>query len=1253
LTFYGGFSHMRLRAPALLLASLAACAISPAAASAADSLLPYSAEVTAEQAGLLNDQGFDIAESGFDATDGSSQNVEFVATQRQVAGLKRDGIAAAPMELDPPMPKSKAFGDSPNRFFNVYRTYMEPGGIADEMRALAAANPDVMKLERIGTSTLGKPILVIKMTDNARNVADGSRDAILFSAVNHAREWIAAEMGRRLPGWFADHKNDPRIRELIKTRELWFMPIQNPDGYDYTFTCGVGVGVAAVPCDYRTLAQPYNNANATVTNRYWRKTLRDNNANGVYGDPGNDGVDPNRNYPAKRGIDEEGANNNIGQETYRGPYALSEPENLAFDQLLRRVKFRANINYHSAGQLLLTPVSYTTDYAPPDATLFNAITGTDGDSAVFPYQPQRSSDLYESNGDTIDNAYLNHGVIGWTPEMDQCATMGGPTACDGSGLGQFASPDDEEKVAAVFNKNLKFVLNVVHSLPDLGRPRNFDNDPSEYKVKATQDIQVNRFDVSYGTPQTVEAIVRKELGPADLKVTWAANAAGGGGSGTTATIRMAAAPAGERYGEAPGLYFERRRAEIPSIIGTHTLVAGDVVNVIVLAGGLQQEFRYRIAATRADATKKRVLVVAAEDYKGVSPNVTPGYDTAPRYLDTYKSSLEALGYEVATYDVDAPPANGGTPNGVVNPPIKYPTYLGVLKHFDAVVYESGDDFVPQDITNTNPRRMTSATAQTGSQEMAGWFHHAMLELRDYANEGGKLIVTGRGVHQAPTAAANGAQTGNVSLGTTGPYSWTPDKLFGFFYPDNNAGDDDLAGTAFQRSRSSSNDTWGNYLGVAGRQGGIGTTAASFAAAPVAPKSGGLFDGMTAITVDSTAGNDPNQTTAGAPLPLAKIPLRLRNWAAAGATNEPLRAERVEADYTTTPAQNATGGAIISTRDSVTFGFGLEQVDAASRGELLKRSLDYLVPAAADTTPPTINGFKYPVDNSTATPSNPVDLEVTAFDNRGDMGRVDLYADGVKYASVPVYPFQFRYTPPAAAVGQTVSLTAVATDKAGSTATSGVLHVNVVAGAAAVESPLPVGAPTLGGSPVVGQVLTCISGGFLNAPESFSHEWLRSDGTIRGATAASYTLTSADLGRRISCHMSATNSAGTGDATSDDVTVSAAPAAGTFPAPLAGTPGPAGPAGPAAPKGIVFAGSCKLASSGKSVTCTIGTVPPTSKSTRLTSTVRVAGTSKSVTKSGKGSVKVTVRSTKRLKKGQKMTLKVRFSNTIKVVVLKAS
>ena len=74
---------------------------------------------------------------------------------------------------------------------------------------------------------------------------------------------------------------------------------------------------------------------------------------------------------------------------------------------------------------------------------------------------------------------------------------------------------------------------------------------------------------------------------------------------------------------------------------------------------------------------------------------------------------------------------------------------------------------------------------------------------------------------------------------------------------------------------------------------------------------------------------------------------------------------------------------------MTFGFGLEQVDEATRNELVKRSMAHLLPASNDTTAPTIVGFKYPTNLSTATPRDPVELELTAFDERGDMDYVDL------------------------------------------------------------------------------------------------------------------------------------------------------------------------------------------------------------------------------------------------------------------------
>jgi hypothetical protein len=1221
---------MRSRASALLLAPLVALALAPTAAHAADTLSPYKAQVSAAQAADLKSQGFDVQEADVDDSNGPLKNVELIASDSQVADLEAGGIDLAPLAIDPPVAKSKAVGSSPNPFFNVYRSYMEPGGIADEMKALAAANPDVMKLEQYGTSTLGKPLYTIKMTANARNVADGSRPAILFSAVNHAREWIAAEMGRRLPVWFAEHKNDPEIQRLISDRELWFIPIQNVDGYDFTFTCGLGA--AQVPCDYRV--------RTADDNRFWRKTLRDNDANGIYGNS-QDGVDPNRNYPSKRGIDEEGASNSFSSETYRGPYALSEPENLGIDRLQRRVGFEANINYHSAGQLLLTPVSYNTDYSPPDSTLFDAITGTDGDEAVFPYRSQHSSDLYESNGDTIDNAYMNYGIIGWTPEMDTCSTLGEPSGCN-----QFASPDNESKVQAVFNKNLAFALNVANSIKNLGRPKNFDNDPSHYQVKATQDIQPNRFDVSYGGTQVVEATIRKELGDADITVNVV-------GQNTNITIPMTPSPAGERYGEVKGYYFERRQATIPATIGTRAIAAGDIVNVVVKAGGLQQEFRYRVQAlpdvpAAGQTAKKRVLVVAAEDYTGVSPNVKPGYATAPRYLAQHVAALEAAGYEVETYNIDAPPLNGGSPNPVVRPQIKYPTYLGVLSHFDAVNYYTGDDFIPQDATDTNPRRIATATTQTGSQEMAPWSHKVMLELREYANNGGKLIVDGRNVHQTFTASGS-------SLSATGPYTWTPDKIFGFFYPPNNEGDDDLPGTAWQRSRGISNDTWQNYLGVVGRQSGVGVALTNTANSanplvtgfPVAPTAGGIFAGMPPITLDESATDDPNQNADGTPLPQPRIPLRLRNW---GPTNEPLRAETVQADFATPVTYTTGGGSIISTRDAVTFSFGLEQADQTARNELVKRAMSYLLPATADTTPPTIVGYKYPAALSTATINDPVEVEVTAYDERGDMDYVDLKVGDTLIQRTEVYPFQFRYTPPASAIGSVVKLTAEAVDKAGNKSTRDLL-LNVLDSDARPLTPVAVNPPSLMGTPTVGSQLSCINGGFLNAPKTLTYSWLRNGTVIAGAASATYTAVAADLGLPVACRITATNAAGSGDATSGTLTISNPVPAAAAPAPSVAPAPAAAPAPIVVTKaGVAFAAACKLTGNRKAISCAVSS----NTTTAFSGSIRLQGhKTASVSKSGKKKVTLTVKSTKALKKGTKVVLKLKSGKTTKQITVKAS
>jgi hypothetical protein len=180
-------------------------------------------------------------------------------------------------------------------------------------------------------------------------------------------------------------------------------------------------------------------------------------------------------------------------------------------------------------------------------------------------------------------------------------------------------------------------------------------------------------------------------------------------------------------------------------------------------------------------------------------------------------------------------------------------------------------------------------------------------------------------------------------------------------------------------------------------------------------------------------------------------------------------------------------------------------------------------------------------------------------------------------------------------------------------------------------------------------MTCVNGGFLNSPRSYSYAWLRNGTTISGPTAASYTLTDADLGRTIACRMSATNSAGTADATSEALYVSApapAPAAVAAPEPKTTT---AAPVATKKAASLKFKASCKLAASHKSIVCTVST----SAKTKFSGTVRLAGKTASVSRKGTGKVKLTLRSSKKLKKGQKVVLKITSGKTTKVITAKAS
>jgi len=117
----------------------------------------------------------------------------------------------------------------------------------------------------------------------------------------------------------------------------------------------------------------------------------------------------------------------------------------------------------------------------------------------------------------------------------------------------------------------------------------------------------------------------------------------------------------------------------------------------------------------ASDTDHRVLVMSAEDYTGASP-VQAGV-TAPKYLSYYTDALTANGITYDVYDVDAQGR-------------KAPDALGVLSHYDAVVWYTGDDTVTRE-----PGWGPGNASRLAMQEL--------YEVRDYLNEGGKVFYTGK------------------------------------------------------------------------------------------------------------------------------------------------------------------------------------------------------------------------------------------------------------------------------------------------------------------------------------------------------------------------------------------------------------------------------------------------------------------------------------------------------------------------------
>ena len=634
----------------------------------------YTTTVDAATAERLAQAGYDIAsaDAGF-----AGVELQLVLSPSERAKLVREGVALRVTRDSRGRSQAQRFALQAANGFNVWRSWDEPGGISDELYEVAADNPQLVDLKVLGETHEGREYVALKVTQGARGIRDGKRPAVLYASTFHAREWISTEVNRRLLHWYIDQwrANNPDVRRLLRETELWFVLVHNPDGYQYTFDA----------------------------ERLWRKNLRDNDGNGVI--TTNDGVDPNRNLPEHWNYDEEGSSSQFSSETFRGPAPGSEPESQAVMRLVNRIKPEFSISYHSFGNLLLYPQGWQVQTPSADDPIYVALTGTDDDPAVPGFDPGVSADLYTTNGEYTDWAHGAKGVLAWTPELSE--------GCDGCG---FVFPDDEALVQAQFEINLDFAWRVALSAADPDDPvshTGFDTAPfyldlSDFDPwKSGNPASDLAVDVSYagGSAQPVEVLAKTELNR--IRLRYQVN------GGPVQTEWTQKSPPGERFGgnNAYNVYYEYRRASIPG------LEVGDSVEYWFT--GENRTSSDHVTFEVVEDADAEVLILAAEDRTGAS--TLPGYASTspavPNYLASYESALAANGVAYDVFDMDAMGRQA-------------PDHLGVLNHYDAVVWYTGNDLV------TREPGWTAGNASRLANDV-------MLEVRAYLNEGGKLLYTGQ------------------------------------------------------------------------------------------------------------------------------------------------------------------------------------------------------------------------------------------------------------------------------------------------------------------------------------------------------------------------------------------------------------------------------------------------------------------------------------------------------------------------------
>ena len=255
-----------------------------------------------------------------------------------------------------------------------YHRYQD---LVARMEGWVRRRPDLVRLVEVGTGAEELPdgrrrrILAARL-----GLSKVPRPRLLLFGCVHARELATGEV----PLWIGERLlegagRDPEITALLETREIWLLPVLNPDGREYVFD-----------------VDPWWRKNRSVQRR------------------GRIGVDLNRNFGFQWGPNRPngGSSGNPGSGIYRGPRPFSEPETRALRDLVRDHAFAVSLSLHSYGEMVLTPYGYG-DRPVEHPGLYRRLRGVLAQVTGYADGPVPEVLGYYSNGRHDDWLYAGRG----------------------------------------------------------------------------------------------------------------------------------------------------------------------------------------------------------------------------------------------------------------------------------------------------------------------------------------------------------------------------------------------------------------------------------------------------------------------------------------------------------------------------------------------------------------------------------------------------------------------------------------------------------------------------------------------------------------------------------------------------------------------------------------------------------------------------------------------------------------------------